>query len=791
MALLTINGKTFDNWNFTETSPKLRATPSREFMAVDNSGNSVLVGGNEYYLEWDVTISTRVDGTGNVITTFAIPDIEIYSTSDAIGFTGAAYRFTFHDAFGNLLAVWDGFDRVALPAFNGNVAEWHEVYIYNHPASPILIDRETLSRTQIVALMGDSVSGVASFNGRDGIVTLSSGDVTDALGFTPVPNTRTVNGLALSANISLTKSDIGLGNVDNTSDADKPISTATQSALNAKQALNSDLTTIAGLTPANDDIIQRKAGVWANRTVTQFKSDLALTKSDVGLSNVDNTSDVDKPISSATQTALNAKQALDADLTAIAGLTPVDDDIIQRKAGAWVNRTMAQLKTDLALTKSDVGLSNVDNTSDANKPISTATQTALDAKQGLLTNSAGLRAALSDETGTGAAVFATSPTMSDITVTGVSLFGGEIRIGTQISLDGTTPRSWGSITNAVEASTSALAFGTSTDIHLASNLFFSSATSAWKYIGAQKGARLQAFQGDFAFYTAPTGSANADATETQRFFVSNLGNAVVGSLAALTTTATDGFLYIPTTAGTPTGVPTSYTGKSAMVFDTTNNILYLYDSGWIAGGGGGGGDMTLAGVQTVTGAKTFNPAKLIVGEQASAPAVVANSFWVDSDDGKLYFGKRDGSAWLEVFLSSLSGPVSVPNGGTGAATLTGILMGNGTSAFTAATAGTDYVSPIASVNAQTGTTYTVVAADNGKIITFNNAGAITVTVPSGLGAGFNCLLIQIGAGQVSLTASGTTINNRQSHTKLAGQHAAATLAAYVANTFNFSGDTSA
>jgi hypothetical protein len=41
---------------------------------------------------------------------------------------------------------------------------------------------------------------------------------------------------------------------------------------------------------------------------------------------------------------------------------------------------MAQLKTDLALTKSDVGLSNVDNTSDANKPISTATQTALDAR---------------------------------------------------------------------------------------------------------------------------------------------------------------------------------------------------------------------------------------------------------------------------------------------------------------------------------------------------------------------------------------------------------------------------
>lgn len=40
---------------------------------------------------------------------------------------------------------------------------------------------------------------------------------------------------------------------------------------------------------------------------------------------------------------------LDTDLTTIAGLSPTNDDIIQRKAGAWTNRTMAQLKTDLGL----------------------------------------------------------------------------------------------------------------------------------------------------------------------------------------------------------------------------------------------------------------------------------------------------------------------------------------------------------------------------------------------------------------------------------------------------------
>lgn len=54
----------------------------------------------------------------------------------------------------------------------------------------------------------------------------------------------------------------------------------------------------------------------------------------------------------ATQAELDAvaaaAQPLDADLTAVAGLTPTNDDVLQRKAGAWTNRTIAQLLTDLA-----------------------------------------------------------------------------------------------------------------------------------------------------------------------------------------------------------------------------------------------------------------------------------------------------------------------------------------------------------------------------------------------------------------------------------------------------------
>ena len=51
----------------------------------------------------------------------------------------------------------------------------------------------------------------------------------------------------------------------------------------------------------------------------------------------------------------------------------------------------------------------------------------------------------------------------------------------------------------------------------------------------------------------------------------------------------------------------------------------------------------------------------------------------------------------------------------------------------------------ASKNDQTGTTYTVAASDNGKVVVLNNASAITVDIDTGLPAGFNCSFVQKGA----------------------------------------------
>jgi hypothetical protein len=82
-----------------------------------------------------------------------------------------------------------------------------------------------LSELHLTTDLADAyIASAATWNGKQD--TLVSGT-----------NIKTLEGQSLlgSGNIDLTKSDVGLGNVDNTSDLSKPISTATQTALNAKQ----------------------------------------------------------------------------------------------------------------------------------------------------------------------------------------------------------------------------------------------------------------------------------------------------------------------------------------------------------------------------------------------------------------------------------------------------------------------------------------------------------------------------------------------------------------------------
>jgi len=198
----------------------------------------------------------------------------------------------------------------------------------------------------------------------------------------------------------ITSSMVGLSNVDNTSDSGKPVSTAQQTALDLK----------------------------ANIASPTFTGTVGgITSSMVGLSNVDNTSDSGKPVSTAQQTALDLKAnlasptftgtvsaptQLSTDNTTKVATTayvktvvgelvdgaPGTIDTLKEVAAALgddpnfattVTNSIASKATIASptftgtvggITKTMVGLSNVDNTSDALKPVSTAQQTALDLK---------------------------------------------------------------------------------------------------------------------------------------------------------------------------------------------------------------------------------------------------------------------------------------------------------------------------------------------------------------------------------------------------------------------------
>ena len=91
------------------------------------------------------------------------------------------------------------------------------------------------------------------------------------------------------------------------------------------------------------------------------------------------------------------------------------------------------------------------------------------------------------------------------------------------------------------------------------------------------------------------------------------------------------------------------------------------------------------------------------------------------------------------------------------------------------------------INALTGTTYSLLTSDDGKVITWSNASGVTLTVPSGLPVGFNTTIIQIGAGSVGITGSGTTLNSFEGKLRTAGQHAAVSIISYSSNIFNIAG----
>lgn len=138
----------------------------------------------------------------------------------------------------------------------------------------------------------DNVDSVVSVNGKKGIVIIEIGDIPG------LKDAIDKGGTGLEDHITdynnphrVTKEQVGLGKVDNTSDLEKPISIAVQEALNNIKIDATGYATKEELT----------------NHINDKNNPHNVTKEQIGLGNVNNTSDMNKPISTATRMALDKK----------------------------------------------------------------------------------------------------------------------------------------------------------------------------------------------------------------------------------------------------------------------------------------------------------------------------------------------------------------------------------------------------------------------------------------------------------------------------------------------------
>jgi hypothetical protein len=138
----------------------------------------------------------------------------------------------------------------------------------------------------------------------------------------------------------------------------------------------------------------------------------------------------------------------------------------------------------------------------------------------------------------------------------------------------------------------------------------------------------------------------------------------------------------------------------------------------------------------------------------------ANGLLVYQTDGVIGFYVNSGTSaspsWLRINTdwTKSGNDISYTAGNI---STTGALTGGTTSSLSG------FAANITSISAN----YPITSADNGKVIQSTSASAITITIPTGLPTGFNCTVVQMGAGQV--TFSGTYLN-RTGFTKTASQY---------------------
>ena len=200
------------------------------------------------------------------------------------------------------------------------------------------------------------------------------------------------------------------------------------------------------------------------------------------------------------------------------------------------------------------------------------------------------------------------------------------------------------------------------------------------------------------------------------------------------------------------------------------------------------GTITLGSVYTTTTIKGTVAGATFTGRQTFTGGITAANLQVTS--GATFTSRASFSGGLtanNIFASS-GVTFNSTSAYTGLATFSNGINGVTASFTGSVSSNAGYQITSGAINAQTGTTYSLLTTDNGKIITWNNnTSGVTLTVPSGLPIGFNTTVIQTGTGSVGITGSGVTMNSFEGKLRIVGQHGAVSIISYASNVFNVAG----